>query len=207
MYFVIVFAAFLIAALASVGAVLWDPFPGDRPIALLIQTIHLPGLQSFMEGVSYLGSASNMVVYATLAGICLWTARLRKECYAIGLTLLFTGLNPLMKLAVDRPRPSPDLLLRRTEDFGGLGFPSGHAFQAALLFGLLVYLASVYVRVPWLRRSLQLGLIALIGAIGMSRVYLGAHWPSDVVGGYLTAMPLVALVLLYHRRATVAGSA
>ncbi|MDA0799422.1 MAG: phosphatase PAP2 family protein [Chloroflexi bacterium] len=103
----------------------------------------------------------------------------------------------LLKLFVDRPRPPAEALIRITSDFSGLGFPSGHAFQSTLVIGLLIGVAALRMR-PGRLRLATIGLLALlIVAIGFSRIYLGAHWPSDVLGGYLAATPIV---LVTHAR-------
>ena len=186
-------------ALLSVGANIWDPFPGDLGAALYIQKIELPGLLGFLEGVSYLARGLPMIIYGSLmAGIFIWVFRFRKESHSAIVTPLLFGLGPLMKLVVSRPRPDAELLYRSTQDFGGFGFPSGHAFQSALFFGFLVYLSSTYVSRLWLKRLIQYLLIFLIGAVGISRVYIGAHWPSDVIGGYLLAVPILMLLSAYH---------
>ena len=187
--------------LMSIGAKTWDPFPGDLGVALYIQKIELPGLLTFMEGVSYSARGLPMILYGSfLAMIFIWAFRFRKECYTAILTPLLFGLGPLMKLIISRPRPPAELLYRSTHDFGGFGFPSGHAFQSALFFGFLVYLSSIYVSQLWLKRLIQYALIFLIGAVGISRIYIGAHWPSDVFGGYLLAVPILMLLSAYHGR-------
>ena len=96
-----------------------------------------------------------------------------------GVPLLF-GL--LFKELVGRARP--DLWLTGPEP-SGLSFPSGHATFAIVFGGILIVLAGEAVSPARARRAIQLGLILLILAIGASRVYLGVHWPSDVIGGYL----------------------
>ncbi|MBI4304914.1 MAG: phosphatase PAP2 family protein [Chloroflexi bacterium] len=108
---------------------------------------------------------------------------------------------------VQRERP-PAELVNAADSFGGLGFPSGHAFQAVLLFGILAFLASDLIKNRIWRRLLQGALVMLVIAIGISRVYLGAHWTSDVVGGYLwgTAFLLVLWRLFRSRVPTLTGT-
>jgi membrane-associated phospholipid phosphatase len=107
----------------------------------------------------------------------------------------------LMKAVVDRPRPDASLI----EIVGGgpalayseASFPSGHVVQYTVLLGLLYVFSERFIDVKWQRwvRGLCLALIILIGP---ARVYMGAHWPSDVVGAYLFGgIALWMLVWLY----------
>ncbi len=119
-----------------------------------------------------------------------------------GVPLLF-GL--LLKELVGRARP--DLWLTGPEP-SGLSFPSGHATFAMVFGGILIALVGEAASPAPARRAIQLGLILLILAIGASRVYLGVHWPSDVIGGYLFGgAALLGLVYLRNmmltRRAAV----
>ena len=117
----------------------------------------------------------------------------------LGGALLSQGVNPLLKLLVDRPRPTEDLLMI-WRDPAGLGFPSGHAYTAIILFGLIYYLAPSVVPWKWIVRLLRLSSLILIVLIGISRVYLGAHWPSDVLGGFLVGGIMLAILSQLHRR-------
>jgi len=102
-----------------------------------------------------------------------------------------------LKLLVQRPRP--EFLLIGPETAGS-SFPSGHALFAALLGGVLVLLVEDWVRPWWLRRALLGAAVLMALVVGASRVYLGAHWPSDVLGGYLAgALALVGLMWLRER--------
>jgi len=111
-------------------------------------------------------------------------------------------LDSPIKLVVNRPRPT-DALVQVFSVENGSGFPSGHALFAAVVLGFLAYLAVTRLRRRSLRALSFAGLLMLIILTGVSRVYLGVHWPSDVVGGYLVgAVLLVALVCLYRTAKT-----
>lgn len=116
--------------------------------------------------------------------------------------VVFVGAVPILagiflKEAVGRARP--DYLIIGSEPTS-LSFPSGHALFAMVFGGLLIVLAGDIIRPVKVRRAIQIGLALLILAIGASRVYLGVHYPSDVLGGYLFgAMALLGLVWLRNR--------
>ncbi len=108
-------------------------------------------------------------------------------------------LNSLLKLAVDRPRPGPDLV-RAIGTAAESSFPSGHAFLAIVFWGFLAYLAYTHLKAPGLRPLALFISVAMILLVGASRVYLGAHWPSDVLGGYVAGSVCLVLLIWVERR-------
>jgi undecaprenyl-diphosphatase len=79
-------------------------------------------------------------------------------------------------------------------------FPSGHVTSYMALFGFLFYLIYALMRPSLLRSALGAVFGALIGLVGLSRVYLGAHWASDVLGGYCFGFFWLALTIYFYRR-------
>lgn len=102
------------------------------------------------------------------------------------------GLNILLKLVMHRKRPHGAVV--RTLGIQSYSFPSGHAFGTVLLYGLLAYLASRHLAhlVAGLTTAL---LFILIFLVGISRVYLGTHYPSDIVAGWLLGAISLAVVI------------
>lgn len=99
----------------------------------------------------------------------------------------------LPKYVVGRPRPEGEL--------GGLSnsFPSGTAATSILVLGFLIYVIGAFVATRWLRILLQILLGIMIVTFGVFRILAGEHWPSDVVGGYLTGgLALFAIIWLYR---------
>jgi undecaprenyl-diphosphatase len=100
---------------------------------------------------------------------------------ALATVLVTAGnlLNPLIKSIVERPRPTTDIV-SVLEQTNHSSFPSGHALGAMVFYGFLAWIA-------WTsgRRWLAAGCAAFILLVGVSRMYLGAHWPSDVAAGYV----------------------
>ncbi len=186
---------FLIAGAAlALLARFYEPFPGDVSVILWVRSWQHPLATAAMETVSVIGKSWLLIGLAVVAVAILLVGQRRREALVAAGALVFLVLAPIFKRLVDRPRPPADLV-GIDDALGGLGFPSGHAYQSLILFGLLVFLATVLIGRKWLRWSVQAFLVFLILAIGISRVYLGAHWPSDVLGAYLIAGSCLALLV------------
>lgn len=197
----LIFVTALAAVALFIAAALFDPLPGDPTITNGIQRWDFPGMLPFMEGISTLSDGVVLSIIGLSIAAYWWATDFRAAAYAAAATLLVMPTGWLLKLLVDRPRPPADALIRITNDFSGLGFPSGHAFQSTLLIGLFIGVAALRVQPGRLRLATMALLALLIVAIGFSRIYLGAHWPSDVLGGYLAATPIV---LIIHARLSMA---
>ena len=187
-----------LVALLSVAAAVKDRFTGDLFVARAVQSIRAGSWEEVMEGVSFVGQTPFLVtIAAVFMALFLW----RKQpgaCVAIAAAVLSFGIGPVLKFIVDRPRPSEDLVtVWRSQD--SLSFPSGHAFTAVLLFGLLFYLAPRLVPWRWAALLMRVSSASLILLIGISRVYLGAHWPSDVLGGLVYGGLILAFLIYAHR--------
>ncbi len=191
--------ASLMVVLLSVAAAIQDYFFGDLYLAKAIQDINGAPWEETMEAVTTIGRGLPMIVMAlTFFGWFLWRGQ-KAEYMVLGGALLSLAVNPVLKILVDRPRPTEDLVMI-WRDPAGMGFPSGHAATAMILFGLVYYLAPIMV--PWKRAILLLRFssLMLILLIGISRVYLGAHWPSDVLGGFLVGGIMLTLLIHLHRQ-------
>ena len=94
------------------------------------------------------------------------------------------GINRLLKYVIGRPRPDNTLVQVITE-YGAESFPSGHVSFFVEFFGFLFFLSYVLLKGKRARSAAFVILGALISLVGVSRVYMGAHWPSDVAGAYL----------------------
>ena len=203
-------AAAAILALASVYAT----FPGDEWALRELKQLRTGWLDDLAVAVSTLGQGGTgwglAVPWVPLAALA---AGLAMRRWADAVFLAVSTLAPVVNLGikelVERPRPDMDLWLVMET---GFAFPSGHAVFAAAFFGaLMVPLVRwpCLARRPVLRLALQAALALLILAVGFSRVYLGVHWPSDVIAGFLFGgLYLLLLASVRHwleRRRTAAA--
>jgi undecaprenyl-diphosphatase len=192
-------AAIFVAILLSTAAAIQDYFFGDLFLARAIQNIRFAPWEELMETASEIGRWLPMTISAAAAfGWFIWKKR-RAEYIVLGAALLSLTVNPMLKFLVDRPRPTEDLVVI-WGDPAGMGFPSGHAYTAMIMFGLLYYLTPIVI--PWrkLVHLIQYSSLTLIILIGISRVYLGAHWPSDVLGGFLVGGIILTLLIHLHQQ-------
>lgn len=109
--------------------------------------------------------------------------------------------NVMLKRLVDRPRPGVDhLVVVET-----LSYPSGHAMSAMAFYGFLIYLVYRFKINTFLKYSLILLLIVIILSIGISRIYLGVHFPSDIAAGYIAGLIWVFFCILLFNLGEVFG--
>jgi membrane-associated phospholipid phosphatase len=161
-----------------------------------IQTAASPPLTAFMRAISVLGSAATFIVL--LLPLIYWCVD-EKKCLRIGtVVLLSVWLNLVLKYVFDQPRPvfagydpSVGMLPLAGEATTG-GFPSGHA-QNSLVF--LIIIASL------LKKKLFYGVAAFLCLlIGFSRIYLGMHFPTDILGGWLIGGLILCIYFLLANR-------
>jgi undecaprenyl-diphosphatase len=117
------------------------------------------------------------------------------------LCLAVSPLNRVFKVIFDRERPADadgDIVLRSMS--GTMAYPSGHAFLAMLGFGVLAAVAWRFTK-GWQRVAALIMLAAFLLLAGLSRMALGVHWPTDVLGGFLLGIACIALLIAIIQRA------
>ncbi len=105
--------------------------------------------------------------------------------------ILVAGFNTLLKVLIQRPRPTEFRLI----DEKGYSFPSAHSMASMAFYGLLIYLIYKYVTNIYLKWILIVILSLLIISIGISRIYLGVHYTSDVLAGFLISLAYLILFI------------
>lgn len=148
-----------------------------------------PGLVTFLQAVSFVGSPVWFYVVTGLAALWMW----RQGHTRLALFLVVTGLlggliDSIVKILVDRPRPS---LEQPVATAHGKSFPSGHSMSSVIGYGalLLVFLPAIDRR--W-RVAVIAATVTLVAAIGFSRLALGVHYITDVLGGFALGLAWLA---------------
>jgi undecaprenyl-diphosphatase len=176
----LLFGAFVLLALVvrQAGA---DSF--DVQVSQTVQ--HATSLDGLMRWISWLWYMPQTLMLDALVLCMLVLLGLRLEAVAVLLTLLGeSAANALAKYLVARPRPGPTLV-HILHPVSGYSFPSGHVMGFMAFFGIVAYMAWRRLD-PGLVRGVIIGTcIVLVVLVGPSRIYLGAHWATDVIGGYL----------------------
>lgn len=172
----------------------------DLTITLLLQKKQTSFPRTVVKVLNTLtGSAVFLNALVVPIAAILWSMRLRVEAIMIIATCWLGGLiRSMIKQVVDRPRPHP-LLVRVGKQTKGKSFPSGHVASAMCFWGWL-FVISLPTKKALPGRKVLLGIAALCVAFtGPARVYLGDHWSTDVLGGYLFGGGWLSLSLrLYH---------
>ncbi len=164
----------------------------DQRLERFVLTLRRPALDHALAAVTVLGSFPIVLALTALAAAVLWwrTRTMLLPTALIGAVGLTAGTVYLVKVAVARSRPPFELLLGRpSTDYA---FPSGHTTDGTVGWVLSTLLIGWTVASPALRRSLFGLAVTVAVTIGCSRVYLGYHWPSDVLAGWLLALTVVS---------------
>ena len=139
-------------------------------------------LTPIVKGITQLGGVIGLIVIATILSIAIRNKKIGILIWInLGLSAL---LNQILKNIVQRPRP----IEHRIIDESGYSFPSGHSMVSTAFYGLLIYLIYKNIKNKYLKWGLITTLSLLIISIGISRIYLGVHYTSDVLAGLLISI-------------------
>lgn len=197
-------AFIMIVCLAGFGVTAWfvaenDVLAFDTVIRQWFYSIRSSGLTAVLKVVTYMGN------WQTITAICILLLVIPKTRVRYGIpvsasALFITLFNKGVKMIFMRPRPDESL---RLIDEGGYSFTSGHSITSMVVFGLLIFLIRKYVEdrktadiltailaVPWI-------------CIGLSRIYMGVHYPTDVLGGWLLGAAILMIIISIEDKCTM----
>ncbi len=201
---VLIYAVLATAVLLALAfTVHVTPFnPIDLTLTREVQSFHPVWFDLLMRAVGEPGYPPQVYVVVAWIFIVLFAVGLKWEAIAHAFATIGIGVVGLaIKYPVDRLRPTPNLVHVVTPglDGGKFSFPAGHVESYVAIFGFLIFLLVVLGRPSWLRAFEIIFLGVLIALIGLSRVYVGEHWPSDALGGYLLGSDwLIATIYFYN---------
>lgn len=163
----------------------------DTTIREWLYSIRTPLLNRAFIIITYCG---NWQTITLLGAVLLINKRTRKT---MGLPFAITGIcstiiYKFLKQVFMRPRP--ELLVRIIKQ-GGYSFPSGHAMNGLVCYGILIYLINRYVNNQFIRRGLSAFLTISIFIIGSSRIYVGVHYPTDIIGGWAIGTVVLTIAI------------
>lgn len=197
--------ALLISLLCAVGFGVTAILVSDKKIAQFDSTIiaavqgqESSGLTSIMKFFTFIGSGIPVAVIALLTLFLLYKVlhHRRELILFIWVVLGTTILNEILKTIFHRARPT----IHRIVEANGYSFPSGHSMSAFSLYGVIAFLLWRHLSTSLGRGLLILLSIIMIIMIGVSRIYLGVHYPSDVLGGFLASGCLMAISIWFYQR-------
>lgn len=193
-------AGLLFVAL-SVMAHLQTRFFFDLPATLFLQAHRAPWLDALMKAVSWPGYFPEFVpMFALVVALMLLAGWRREAAIMAGAEAVVGIIGFALKALVARPRPPDSLVWVNDHLSDPFTFTAGHVHTFMVVYGWIAYLALTRMRRSALSAGLAAACVAVLLLEGLSRVYLGDHWSSDVLGAYLLGGICLAGEIAVHRR-------
>jgi undecaprenyl-diphosphatase len=164
----------------------------DESVLQWFQSHRSDLLNQIMLEATVLGSGAVLITIVMIASVFLWLTKHHWSVYIL-LMGVFGGqlLNGLLKGYFERPRPT---VVEFVDDVHSLSFPSGHAMTSMIAYGSVAYLVGRLEPTRGLRITTWVVAAFMIILVGISRMYLGVHYPSDVFAGFLAGLAWLAFV-------------
>lgn len=199
--------AFQVALFSAIGAfavltfmVKTTPlFSLDVQITHALQSINSPAFATVMVVISWPGFSPQTFIISALIVLLIYIFGLEWEAIsALVATILPPVLNVIVKDLIRQPRPGTDLV-HVIQILNSYSFPSGHVMFYVGFLGFIWFLVYTLLKRSWKRTALLIIFGTQIALIGVSRIYLGQHWASDVLGAYLLGSLTLVLTLQFYR--------
>lgn len=169
----------------------------DSKVTEFVTSYRNPGLNQFMQAITHVGDLNGYIVLTVICTV-LFYLKFRNWRYVLEMVfvLAISGLsNSALKQVINRARPDVEHLV----SVATLSYPSGHAMSAISFYGFLIYLIYNIKMKAIYKVSMIILFSTMIFLIGISRIYLGVHFPSDVAGGYIAGFIWVIFcIVLFH---------
>ena len=196
-------ALVLLAAYAVLGSA-YTKFPGDLAVSTWVQSNGTGWLDTVMEAVAAAGTRYGALGVLALAVVGTFLLRgVRPAVFLMAVAIFGVLVRTVLKLVIARPRPA-DELVRVMGENDGYSFPSGHVMFYVVLLGALYFLLTSPGLSGRTIRLIQAVIAVALVLTGISRIYLGVHWLSDVLAGFVYGAALVVVSVWAWRRWGVA---
>ena len=191
--FIVVLCLILFSVICY-GVLSYDSLVIDTKVySFIADNLMSDGITSVLKVITELGG----VAFIVLAGVLIFMFCKKIRWFVTFDLVGVTVINQAIKHIVRRPRPN---VLRLVEE-DGYSFPSGHSMVSMAFYGIIIYLVYKNVTNKYLKWSLITLLSLLILSIGFSRIYVGVHYFTDVVGGFLLGLAyLIIYINIYNKR-------
>ena len=166
----------------------------DEVVRNFVHEAAFPALTSAMQLASFLGSTLFLVIFGVLIVITLYLRKHRHGAVIFTVTTIGSSvLMVILKLAFKRPRPQPffDTILPAS-----YSFPSGHSLASFCFYGALAAILAARTDKLWLQITVWISAAIMVLLIGISRIYLGVHYPSDVLAGFVVGLIWVVTIAI-----------
>ncbi|EJR60433.1 hypothetical protein IIO_03792 [Bacillus cereus VD115] len=171
----------------------------DTYVRGLVKGLQTESSLTFFSYFTKLGSAIGIVTILIISLLVFWQKRYYAAMIVYPMGILITHLvNKGIKEIVKRERPS----LNEALDALGYSFPSGHAMLSIMTFGFLIYIIAANLKSVTGKYVITILMGILIVSIGLSRVILNVHYPTDILAGYCVGGILLIIAIYYHRLLT-----
>jgi undecaprenyl-diphosphatase len=164
----------------------------DDATRAAVHQLASPLLTAIMRGFSFVGSTIALSAGTIFVVIRFAMRKWKREAILFSLTMIGAGLlNITLKLAFKRPRPVPFFNLSPPETYS---FPSGHSLTSAVFFGALAAILTARIKSRRVKAAIWIVSTAMFLLIGLSRIYLGVHYTTDVIAGFAAALIWILVV-------------
>ena len=189
-YLYISLFAFILFFFITIFIVNGNPIFFDEPIRNLVSSWHA---DDFFKGITHFGNVYYILILI-LIGFLIFHKKSNFK-FLMSMMLINTAANVLLKLFFARPRPNYPRLIEES----GYSFPSGHGMGSLMFYGVLIYFLWQSKFSKTLKVIGTIILTLLIFLIGISRIYLGVHYPSDILGGFLASSFLLCFGIFFYQ--------
>ena len=167
----------------------------DLPVYQFIMSIFPVSMSMtvIMKMITTLGSS--IVIVAGLISVAVLIRDKKYFKIFVFANLLAIILNNIIKLIVHRPRPSNTMTLAVETSYS---FPSGHSMMSMVFYGLVIYYVRKFVKKKWISNLLTVVLSLVILAVGITRIYLGVHYATDVLAAYVWVYLFVCVYKVFR---------